>query len=198
MRHFVYFSSKAATSGSVFSKAGGNLMRAGRMDIAIHTIIQGLFLSHGFRKDINIHLVFYGHPTPPRHIEISVEDELEISKKDIGNLIKKILYKYREGKKTEVFPGCFIEKKSLLDVVEELNAEGNEIFLLDKSGKNIREQDIPEKNVFVLGDHEGLPKKELKMLKKFSTPVSVGKKTYFASQVVAVVNNEIDFRENSS
>src|SRR3989344_2818171 len=198
MRSFIYFSRSAVTSGSMISRAGGDLMRAGRMDITLHTIISAFFLSHNFRKDVKLHLVLYGPPTPPRHIEIRVTDELEISKKDIGNMIKKILYKYKEGKKTEVFPGCFVEKKSLLDVVEELNAEGNEIFLLDKSGKNIREQDIPEKNVFVLGDHEGLPKKELKMLKKFSTPVSVGKKTYFASQVVAVVNNEIDFRENSS
>jgi len=31
-------------------------------------------------------------------------------------------------------------------------------------------------------------------LKKYLTPVSVGPKMYFASQTVAVVNNELDFR----
>ena len=119
MRHFIYFSKSAATSGAALS--GGNLMKAGRMDIAIHTIISSLFLSHDFRKDVKVHLVFYGQPNPPRHIEIQVTDELEISKKDFGNLIKKILYKYREGKKTEVFPKCFVEKKSLLDIIENLS-----------------------------------------------------------------------------
>jgi len=37
-------------------------------------------------------------------------------------------------------------------------------------------------------------KKELKRLKQIATRVSVGNKIYFASQVVAVVNNELDYR----
>src|SRR3989344_2947045 len=100
MKHFVYFSKSAVTSGKALSD--GNLMKAGRMDIAIHSIIAGLFLSHDFRKDVKMHLVFYGMPDPPKHIEMQVVPELNISKKDVAGLIKKILYKYREGKKTEV------------------------------------------------------------------------------------------------
>ena len=192
MKHFVYFSKSAATSGAALS--GGNLMKAGRMDIAIHTIISSLFLSHDFRKDVKIHLVFYGQPNPPRHIEIQVTDELEISKKDVGNLIKKILYKYREGKKTEVFPKCFVEKKSLLDVIENLKKEGNEIFLLDENGEDIREAKISKDCVFIIGDHDGFPLKELKRLKQIATPISIGPKTYFASQVATIVNNELDRR----
>ncbi len=197
MRQFVYFSGSAATSGnylSKYSEKGGNLMKAGRMDIAIHSLIQGVFLSRGFRKDVKFHFVFYGMPDPPKHIEIQVEDSTEISKKDVGNLIKKILYKYKEGKKTEVVPGCFIEKKSFLDVIEELVKEGNTIFILDKEGENIREAKIPEKCVFIVGDHKGLPKKELKRLKKICRLVSIGDKTYFASQTIAAVNNELDYR----
>ena len=189
MRHFVYFSKNAATSGNF-----GDLMKAGRMDIAIHSFIQGVFLSHDFRKDVKFHFVFYGMPDPPKHIEIQVVDELDISKKDVGNLIKKILYKFKEGKKNEVFPGCFVEKKSLLNVIEELKNEGSEIFLLDGKGEDIREAKIPENCVFILGDHDGIPQKEMKRLKKIATSVSVGPKTYFASQVVAVVNNELDRR----
>ena len=172
MRQFLYFSNSAATSGKALSE--GDLMKAGRMDIAIHSFIQGIFLSHGFRKDVTFHFVFYGMPDPPKHIEITVTDELEISKKDVGNLIKKILYKYRPGEKTGVFPGCFIEKKSFLNVIEEI---------LQKDTK-----------CFILGDHDGLPKKEMKRLKKIMTPVSIGPKIYFASQTIAVVNNELDFR----
>jgi tRNA pseudouridine-54 N-methylase len=191
MREFVYFSQSARTSGNFDVN---NLMKAGRMDVLIHSFIQGVFLSHGFRKDTKFHFVLYGQPTPPRHIEIQIKDELEISKKDVGNLIKKILYKYKEGKKTEVLPGCFIEKKSFLKVIEELKKERKEIFLLDKKGEDIRKAKIKENCVFILGDHEGLPKKELKRLKEIATPVSVGNKVYFASQTVAVVNNELDYR----
>ena len=193
MRQFVYFSKSAATSGKVLAE--NSLMQAGRMDIAIHSFIQGVFLSHGFRKDVKFHFVFYGQPDPPKHIEIQVKDELDLSKKDVGNLIKKILYKYKPGKKTEVLPGCFIEKKSFLGILDNLIKEGNEIYILDKEGEDIRKADISKDCVFVLGDHEGLPKKELKRLKEMSKKVSIGSKMYFASQTVAVVNNELDRRE---
>jgi tRNA (pseudouridine54-N1)-methyltransferase len=189
MRHFIYFSQSARTSGNFDTN---ELMKAGRMDIVIHSIIQALFLSKSYREDVKMHLVFYGAPDPPKHIEIQVTPELEISKKDIANLIKKILYKYKQGQKTEVFPGCFVEKKSLLGVVESLVEEGKEIFILDKKGEDIRELKISREPVFILGDHDGLPKKELKRLKQIATPVSIGPKMYFASQVVAIVNNEMD------
>jgi tRNA (pseudouridine54-N1)-methyltransferase len=192
MRHFVYFSSHGTTSGKTMS--GGNLMAAGRIDIAIHSLIQGVFLSHDFRKDTVFHLVLYGMPDPPKHIEIQVKDDTPISKKDVGNLIKKILYKYKQGEKTEVFPGCFVEKKNFFAVLNELEEKGCEIFILDKKGKSIRDVKMKKTPVFVLGDHEGLPSKELKRLKKSATLVSIGPYMYFASQTVAVVNNELDVR----
>lgn len=191
MRHFVYFSQSARTSGNFNTN---ELMKAGRMDIAIHVIISAFFLSHDVRKDVKLHLVFYGQPDPPKHIEIQVTPNLDISKKDIAGLLKRILYKYKPRKKTEVFDGCFIEKKSFLDVIEQLKEQGKEIFLLDKKGEDIRKANIGDDCVFVLGDHKGLPKKELKRLKKIAKPVSIGNKMYFASQVVSVVNNEIDRR----
>ena len=187
MRHFVYFSRHAQTSGN-FS----DLMKAGRMDIAIHTVIAAIFLSHGAREDVKIHLVFYGMPDPPKHIEIQANPGLDISKKDVAGLIKRILYKYKEGKKTEVFPGCFIEKKSFMKVIDELHKEGNEIFLLDKKGEDIREVEFPENCAFILGDQDGIPKKEMKRIKETAQAVTIGPKTYFASHVVAVVNNELD------
>ncbi len=202
MKHFIYFSKSARTSGN-FDLS--NLMKAGRMDIAIHSLIQGVFLSHDLRKDVVFHFVFYGAPDPPKHIEIQVNENTPISKKDIGNLIKKILYKYKKGKKTEVFPGCFIEKKSFLKLVEELrenvsapkgvpSGEGK-IFILDKKGEDLRKAEFGSEPVFILGDQDGLPKKELKRLKKMVKGISVGPKMYFASQVVAIVNNELDRRE---
>lgn len=191
MREFVYFSAGAATSGKALS---GDLMKAGRMDIAIHSIIQALFLSHDFRKDAKMHLVFYGMPDPPKHLEITITPELEISKKNVGKIIQKLLYKYKPGEKNEVFPGCFVEKKSFLKVIDELHNQGKQIFILDKQGKDIRQAEIKDNPVFIIGDHEGLPQKELRRLKEIAMPVSIGNKMYFASQTVAVVNNELDYR----
>jgi tRNA (pseudouridine54-N1)-methyltransferase len=191
MRNFIYFSESARTSGNFDTN---NLMEAGRMDIIMHVIINSFFISHNLRDDIKLHLVFYGQPDPPKHIEMQIKPETNLSKKDLANLIKKILYKYKEGKKTEVLPGCFIEKKSFLGVAEELLDEGKKIFILDKRGEDIRNAKIPEESVFVLGDEKGFPKKELKRLKKIATLTSVGPKTYFSSQVITIINNELDLR----
>lgn len=191
MRHFIYFSSTAVTSGGALRKR--DLMKAGRMDIAIHSIIQGLFLSHNIRENVVFHLIFYGMPDPPKHIEIHGHKELEITKKNVAKLIQKILYKFKEGEKTEVLPGCFIERKSFLKVIEELS-QNNRIFVLDKKGKDIRKANLTKNSVFVIGDHKGLPKKELKRLKEIAEFISIGNKTYFASQTIAVVNNELDRR----
>jgi len=91
-------------------------------------------------------------------------------------------------------PGCFVEKKSFLKVIEELQEQNKEIFILSKRGKNIRDVKIPKDCVFVLGDQDGLPKKELKRLKKTTTNISIGPQTYFASQTIVIVNNELDIR----
>jgi len=96
MRHFVYFSSEARTSGN-FNVS--ELMKAGRMDIVIHVIINSFFLSHSLRDDVKLHLIFYGAPDPPKHIEIQVKPETRLSKKDVANLIKKFFTSTGKEKK---------------------------------------------------------------------------------------------------
>ncbi|MBM3233547.1 hypothetical protein FJZ19_00460 [Candidatus Pacearchaeota archaeon] len=203
MREFIYFSSKARTSGNF-----DDLMKAGRMDIALHVVINAFFLSHKLRDDTKLHLVFYGPPNPPMHLEMfpgsSIpetgaqvkDDKPDISKKDVAGLIKKMLFKFKDGQKTRVWNGFYIEKKPLFKLIEELKQEGKNIYLLDEKGENIRNMKIEKNPVFVLGDNEGFPNKELKRLKKICIPVSVGKKIYFASQVVTIVNHELDERES--
>ena len=191
MREFIYFSSTARTSGNFDTS---NLIFAGRMDIAVHVIIGAFYLSMKVRDDVKIHLVFYGMPDPPKHIELSLSPGVSIAKTDVAGMIKRVLYKYKEGEKREVFPGCFVEKKSLQKVVEELSDEGKEIFILDKKGEDIRSAKIPNGCVFILGDQDGILLKEMKRLKQIANSVSIGNRIYFASQVVAVVNNELDRR----
>ncbi len=201
MREFVYYSGKARTTGNFDVH---DLMKAGRMDIACHVVVGTFFLSHKMRNDAKLHLVFYGMPDPPKHIEMqpgkalpSEEAEgahIDISKKDVAGLIKRILFKYRPGQKTQAYPGYSIEKKSLLKVIDELMKEGKTVYVLDKEGEDIRNAKISNDCVFVLGDHDGLPLKELKRLKKLAVPLSIGDRMYFASQVVAIVNNELDRR----
>ncbi len=199
MREFIYYSRTAPTAGNYVKE---DLMQSGRLDIAIHSVIAALFLSHEMRNDVKLHLIFAGMPDPTKHLELKPVtegktgiDKVYLNKKNVEGVIKKMLYKYREGKKTEVFPGYWIEKKGFLEVVKELYNEGRNIYMLDDKGEDIRKAEIGKNPIFILGDHIGLPGKEFKRLKEMCKPVSIGKKTYFASHTIAIVNNEIDRRE---
>ena len=202
MREFLYYSKSARTSGNFDTN---NLMKAGRMDIACQVIIMSFFISHHTRENVKLHLIFNGGPDPPKHIEMYpgknfMEDDkkrIDISKKDIAGLIKRILYKYKKGMKNEVVPGYYIEKKSIINLVEEFIQKGRKVYLMDKKGENIRE--IPDKKlenaIFILGDQDGIPKRELKKLKKLNVEkISVGNQTYFASQTTTIIQNELDMR----
>ncbi|MFH1451785.1 MAG: tRNA (pseudouridine(54)-N(1))-methyltransferase TrmY [archaeon] len=198
-REFVYFSKNGVTSGNLIKD---DLMKAGRLDIACQFILQAIFVSKHIRDDVKVHLIFNGPPDSPKHLEISpgwvlegIEGKIDISKKDIAGLIKRMLYKYRPGKKVEVAPGYFVEKKSFVKVLEELSEEGKDIYVLDKRGTDIRDIDFSDGKggVFVVGDQEGLPKQEMKWVKHLDLKkISVGPQMLFASQVVTLIHNELD------
>ena len=189
MREFIYYSQHARTSGNFNTD---ELMKAGRMDIVCNFIIAAFFLSHKQREDVHLHLIFMGPPNPPMHLEFISNKDMTISKKDVAGLIKRMLYKCKPDRKTEVFPGCFIEKKSFSKVVQELEQEGKKILILDKDGEDIRKSEL-NNSVFVIGDQEdkGLPRKEIK---RFRERISIGKETYFASQTMIIIHNELDRR----
>lgn len=200
MREFIYYSRTAPTAGNAIGK---DLQESGRIDIAVHTVIATFFLSHKIRTDTRLHLIFGGPPDPVKHLELQPVtegktglDKIYLAKKDVSGVLKKMLYKYREGEKREVFPGFWIEKKSFLPIVEELYEAGRNLYILDPDGEDIRTADIGKDPIFILGDHKGLPEKEFKRLKQWCIPVTIGPKVYFASQTLAVVNNEIDRREH--
>jgi len=204
MREFIYYSQRARTSGNFNTD---DLMKAGRMDIVCNVVIMSFFVSHHMRQDTKLHLIFNGPPDAPKHLELfpgeaqnsefgDVKGKIDISKKDIAGLIKKMLYKYK-GRKTEVAKGYSVEKKSFINVVKELKEQGKEIFLMDRRGEDVRSLGNGglDNCVFVIGDHEGLPKQELKKLKELGVKkISVGRQTYFASQTMIIIHNELDRR----
>lgn len=202
MREFLYYSKTARTSGNFDL---GDLMKAGRMDIACQIAIMAFFLSHKIREDVKLHLIFDGGPDPPKHLELfpgenmeSNGEKIEISKKDVAGLLKKMLYKYKHGIKNEIAPGYSIEKKSFEKVIEELHEQGKNIYLMDEKGEDIRavKKEGMENAVFIIGDQDGIPKDKIKRLKRLGIKkLNVGNKMYFASQVVTIIQNELDRRE---
>ncbi len=189
IREFIYYSKNAVTAGNFIKD---NLMKAGRMDIVCNVFIQGFFISNNIRKDVRMHMIFDGPPKPGVHLifDFSKVSKNGISKKDIAGLIKRMLYKCPDKGINEVFPGCFVERKPFEILIKELDKEGKNVFVLDEKGKDIRELELKGNEVFVLGDQDGFPGKE-RFLKNIDK-ISVSNKVLFASQVLVIINNEID------
>ena len=198
MREFIYYSRTAPTAGYYIKE---DLQESGRIDIAVHSVIASFFLSHKIRTDTRLHLIFAGPPDPVKHLELFPKtdgkvgiDKIYLGKKDVSGILRKMLFKYKAGIKNEVFPGYWVEKKNFVELVEELSGQGKKLYVLDPDGEDIRDIEIKDNPVFILGDHRGLPDKEYKRLKKIAIPVSIGNKEYFASHTIAIVNNELDRR----
>jgi tRNA (pseudouridine54-N1)-methyltransferase len=196
-REFIYYSERARTVGNF----GDDLMKAGRIDIACQIVIMSFFVSHKLRQNVRLHLLFNGPPDAPKHMELypgkalAENSDHDISKKDVAGLIKRLLYKYKPGINNEVMPGYFIEKKGIIELVNNMIDSGKEVFILDKRGEDIRDIKIGKNPVFILGDHDGIPKDEMKRLKKLDIKkVSIGNEMYFASQTMTIVQNELDRR----
>lgn len=200
MREFVYYSKNAATSGNFDLQ---DLMRAGRMDIVCNIVIMSFFVSHHMRQDVKLHLIFNGPPDAPKHLEMfpgknlgNIENKIDISKKDVAGLLKKMLYKCKKGIKNEIAPGYWIEKKSFSQLAGELADEGKALYILDKRGEDIRKINLEKNAVFILGDQDGIPKQEMKKIKNLDIKkISLGSVTYFASQALTILQNELDRRE---
>lgn len=193
MREYLYYTKSAVTAGNLIKD---NLMKAGRMDIVCNVIIQALFISNKIRKDAILHLIFDGPPYGNRHLIFDTTKDggkMPISKKDVAGLIKRMLYKCpsEKGSVLKVFPCCYIEFESFEKVIKKLDREGKNVFLLDGKGEDIRNLKFKGNEVFIVGDQDGFPQDKKKFLKQIEK-VSVGPKILFASQVITIINNEVD------
>ena len=189
MREFIYYSQSAVTAGNLIKD---DLKKAGRMDIVCNVIIAVFFVSNAMRDDVRLHLIFDGGPNNPRHIVMDSNKDMPISKKNVAGLIKKLLYKAKDAEGLrEIVPGCSIERKSFEKVVMGLDKEGKNVFLLGGRGSDIRELEIKDNLVFIIGDQDGFPADKKKFLKKIDK-ISVGPRILFASQVMTLIHNELD------
>ena len=189
VRRFIVYSATAHTSPII-----RDLKSAGRIDVLLHSIISALFCSNEFRSDVELHLILMGPPTSPRHIILKYHEDNTISKKDLKKLFEIALRRYREGETREVHPGVFIDNKSVEQVVEELKAKSENIYMLSAAGEHI--QELKKESfidaTFVLGDHDGFSKPVKKYLRKNIKRLSLGPQIYFTSQAITILNYELD------
>ncbi|ASJ09330.1 tRNA (pseudouridine(54)-N(1))-methyltransferase TrmY [Thermococcus siculi] len=172
---------------------------SGRIDVLCRFLNSAFLLSHGFRKNVRVWLSLYGPPNPPKAIRFEGQrmrpktlnpDELSTAK-----LIVKAL-KAGEGlrdpsRELEVLPGIYVSNLSFEDIIRR-TLRGATLYYLHEEGEPIEEVQFPSNVAFVLGDHEGLSGEDEAFLKGIAQKISVGRKSYLASHVVAHVNIFLD------
>ena len=182
MREFIYYSKKSKTSGDLMEE---------RADILLRIVINSFFVSYKVRENVKLHFIFCGPRDGPKHIEFVSVRRVPLREREFSLFLREILRGYCKGKRVEVFSGCFVEKKSLYELIDELKKDEKKIYILSKKGEDFTSVDIGDNCVFLLGE---IPFKELRRLRNELKIFSLGKVEYFTSQAIGIVNYLLDRR----
>ncbi len=193
MREFLMYSNKGVTSDDFTLKdLPGS---GGRTDLNARCVISALWLSRDLRRDSKITFSLNGPPEPPLAMAFDGKDLQRVTpdERNISLWIKKILKQKEEvGRNwSKAHDGIHIARKNFRDLIRE--REDGDMHILHENGEDIRKSSPEEDSIFILGDHIGLPEKEMDFLEKFGIKkISLGPKSYFSSQSITLVHNELD------
>lgn len=172
----------------------------GRLDVLLRSINSALLLSHGIRKDAEIHLVLLGQPSAPKTIRISGEKVkyLNPDERSTAALMRQALTKTHllgeGGEELESTPGIYISNRGLREVLDSFPPETKTVCL-DEGGEDIRETTIPREPVFILSDHRNYSEEDQAVLQQFSAEkVSLGPVVVHTHHAITLVQNEMDRR----
>ncbi len=159
-----------------------DLPSAGRMDLVCRCVSSALFLSYRMRKDARIFVVLNGPPNPPVTVCFDGNSKFYPDERSIASVIKKLLSS-KFDKEWKEIDESLIARKSFQEVVRGL--EGN-FYVLHEKGKEMNE--VKENPVFVLGDNQGIPKKDEEFALRKGCKISLGKESYLSSACITVLN----------
>jgi tRNA (pseudouridine54-N1)-methyltransferase len=163
-----------------------NLRDAGRLDIVHECIVASLFLSHGIRRNVVFHAILSGPPSPPLHLKIDGA-QLKNVRTDQATW-EEILRKVLSGKP---HPGVSIRKRSFESLLKEKSSTST-VYVLEEGGRDISEVKLEENQIFVLGDHIGLPRKVEGFALRYGQKISLGKQPYLAASCITILNYLLD------
>lgn len=174
---------------------------SGRIDLLCRSINSAFLLSHGFRKNVRVWLNLNGPPNPPKTIRFEGSEirpkTINPDERSIAKLIIKALKADEEieepSKEYQVLPGIYISNLTFEfeDVVRK-TIKIAKLYYLHEEGKPITEVNFKGNVAFVLGDHIGLTKEDEAFLESIAEKVSIGRKSYLTSHVIAYVNIFLD------
>jgi tRNA (pseudouridine54-N1)-methyltransferase len=194
MRHFLIIGHKAVTSGDFpLNDMPGS---AGRMDILCRCVNNALFLSHGMRRDVQVHLLLLGEPDPGKVIRFDGEKlrYLNPDERSSGSLIKKALARNAVDNEVQSTPGVWVRRGELGTLLDEFKSKGIPMVYLREDGDDIRDVSTSLADaVFIMGDHMGVTENEEEMILSAGARIlSVGPLSLHSDHCTILVNNELD------
>ena len=163
---------------------------AGRMDLLCRCVSAALTLSHGIRRDAEIHLLLLGPPSPPKEVLIRGDSVRSLSpdERSTAALVRKALALPVGESFRESTPGILVRRGGLAGLLA-----GGRYAVLSEEGEDVRaEKDLPPG--FLLSDHLDFTEGEEALLAGLPR-ISVGPVVLQADQAITVLQNALDRRE---
>jgi tRNA (pseudouridine54-N1)-methyltransferase len=192
MRRFVVVGHRAITSSNFnLNDLCGS---TGRLDVLLRCINSAFFLSHDFRRDVELYLVLLGEPKPPKTLRL-VGDELKYLNPDersTGALIRNALMKKLDDEEIMSTPGIYVSKSGFEDVLGKLS-QISKVVYLKEDGKEFAPNKMTQDYTFILSDDKDMDKKEEELIQKYEADIiSLGLKSYHSDHCIILVNNILD------
>jgi len=197
MRQFVVVSHETPTDPDAVSLS--DLPGAGRLDLLCRCVAAGVFLSHGIRESVRVHLVVadeltvtfdsdslrHLHPDE-RNVAARIRDALAAKPDAIGHM------------PADVSPGVELRRMGLEATLDRVLDAGGQsadptLVQLHEDGDPLVDAAPPEDPVFALSDHRDFTDREETLLaERAERRVRVGPELLHADHAVSVVHNWLD------
>ncbi|MGR5066046.1 tRNA (pseudouridine(54)-N(1))-methyltransferase TrmY [Photobacterium sp. DNB22_13_2] len=198
MRAFVLRARSAPTDSQQLLASVG---QEAHTEILAHTLMNSIFVAQSHREDVIVHLVLESTQDFSRTVTFVANEMTNIGGFHEQALLTKVAKALDASRgmakeqERQVEPGITVQTKSFEKLVKELS-EDYQLYMMDKKGTSIREQEFSGNSCFLLTDHIPMPKKTYKSLERLGTQkISLGPKMIFASQCVVLIHNELDLCE---
>ncbi|MCW8329052.1 tRNA (pseudouridine(54)-N(1))-methyltransferase TrmY [Photobacterium sp. SDRW27] len=198
MRAFVLRARSAPTDSQQLLASVG---QEAHTEILAHTLMNTIFVAQSHREDVVVYLVLESTKDFSRTIRFSSNDLSNIGgfhEQALLDMVAKALdISQGMGKEQErnVDAGITVRTISFEKLVQEL-AQDYQLYMMDKKGTPMREQEFAANPCFLLTDHIPMPKKSFNSLKRLGAEkISLGPKMLFASQCVVLIHNELDLAQ---
>jgi tRNA (pseudouridine54-N1)-methyltransferase len=191
MRQFIVLGHEAPTTPdfSLSDLSGG----AGRLDVLCRCVNAGLFVSHGIREDVRVHLVLNDEYTV--RFDGSTAKHLYPDERAVASRIRGALEARDDAighQPADVSPGVQLYRMGFESTLDTVARDGT-VVELHEDGESLAAAAPPENPVFVLSDHHDFTDREAEILAaQADRRLSVGPEILHADQTMTVVHNWLD------